>query len=431
MPFLLDLGFAEEITPEKEEIREQVNLFDLVTYLGLEWNTGRDKVKCPFHSGGRERTPSMQVHDRSVWCFGGCNRQWDAFQLVMDLMHISFPDAKRWLVDNIAMFPTTGIKEAKRQNPYKGPVPIEKVMYWKSLLTESRRHYLREERMLTDETINAAGIGWRPELRAYVYPFWRGKPLFSEVDMVQFRSTPDSPTIRGDAWHYTGLTGHNRPSLVNRHRVGHTTIIVFGTADSYLGCQDGFCMPSINGISVMLRDEEAIARLKEVVAKVEIGYVVPDNQPNEVEPAYALARLLGSKWQVRHFPHDAPKDYTLYRKSGKSSWDFMREVLMTPWQSPFIENESDMETVTAILKYMCDGDWERTFSCMVALEQKYLLPILKHALMVKAGFDPFPGLDADQWIQFREEISPVLTYRHLAQIIKRWTDEAYAASGGF
>jgi DNA primase len=55
---------------------------------------GRWKLRCPFHGGGAERTPSLVIYEpgRGWHCFG-CGRGSDAVDFVSELKHVGSIEA--------------------------------------------------------------------------------------------------------------------------------------------------------------------------------------------------------------------------------------------------------------------------------------------------------------------------------------------------
>jgi len=62
-------------------------------------------VRCPFHGGGQERTPSCRFYDTSFYCFG-CGRGGDIYCFAGELWGIptrsrTFPELRERLVDQL------------------------------------------------------------------------------------------------------------------------------------------------------------------------------------------------------------------------------------------------------------------------------------------------------------------------------------------
>ncbi len=81
-----------------DEVRNAVNIVSLVSeYVALK-KRGRNHVaRCPFHT---EKTPSFNVNEEKqiFHCFG-CGLGGDVFKFLMQIEHISFPEAVRLIAD--------------------------------------------------------------------------------------------------------------------------------------------------------------------------------------------------------------------------------------------------------------------------------------------------------------------------------------------
>jgi DNA primase len=91
-----------DATAAKEEIRERVDLVDLVSqYVELK-QAGRNwKGLCPFH---QEKTPSFNVNrETRFWKCFGCGAAGDVFTFVQRVENIGFPEAMKLLGDRIGV----------------------------------------------------------------------------------------------------------------------------------------------------------------------------------------------------------------------------------------------------------------------------------------------------------------------------------------
>jgi DNA primase len=81
-----------------DEVRNAVNIVSLVSeYVALK-KRGRNFVaRCPFHT---EKTPSFNVNEEKqiFMCFG-CGLGGDVFKFVMQIEHLSFPEAVRFIAE--------------------------------------------------------------------------------------------------------------------------------------------------------------------------------------------------------------------------------------------------------------------------------------------------------------------------------------------
>lgn len=78
-----------------EEINKRLYTRDVVRHYGVSINI-RGYCKCPFHSGGNERTASMFVYprNRGYHCFA-CGDSGDSISFVQKLFGLNFRDACR------------------------------------------------------------------------------------------------------------------------------------------------------------------------------------------------------------------------------------------------------------------------------------------------------------------------------------------------
>ena len=76
-------------------INERLLTREVFRYYGIALNI-KGYCKCPFHSGGNEKTPSMFVYpkDRGYHCFA-CGETGDSINFVQKYFNISFKDACR------------------------------------------------------------------------------------------------------------------------------------------------------------------------------------------------------------------------------------------------------------------------------------------------------------------------------------------------
>jgi DNA primase len=81
-----------------DEVRSAVNIVSLVSeYVALK-KRGRNHVaRCPFHT---EKTPSFNVsEEKQIFMCFGCGLGGDVFRFVMQIEHLSFPEAVRFIAD--------------------------------------------------------------------------------------------------------------------------------------------------------------------------------------------------------------------------------------------------------------------------------------------------------------------------------------------
>jgi len=152
-----------------EEVRNSVNIVSQVSeYVALK-KRGRNHVaRCPFHT---EKTPSFNVNEEKqiFMCFG-CGVGGDVFKFIMQIEHLSFPEAVRFIAER------HGIALPKSPEPAEAaggvsPDVLRQVMaeatgYYHRILLESEEgrgalSYL-EGRGVTKETISRFRLGYSP-----------------------------------------------------------------------------------------------------------------------------------------------------------------------------------------------------------------------------------------------------------------------------
>jgi DNA primase len=92
----------------KTTIQEVNNRLDAVSvvgeYVSLEKKSGRWWGRCPFHSGGQEKTPSFKVDPdiKTYHCFG-CGQSGSVISFVMEMEKITYPEAVKNLARKIGI----------------------------------------------------------------------------------------------------------------------------------------------------------------------------------------------------------------------------------------------------------------------------------------------------------------------------------------
>jgi DNA primase len=92
----------------KTTIQEVNNRLDAISvvgdYVSLEKKGGRWWGRCPFHSGGQEKTPSFKVDPdlKMYHCFG-CNAGGSVISFVMEMEKITYPEAIKLLARKIGV----------------------------------------------------------------------------------------------------------------------------------------------------------------------------------------------------------------------------------------------------------------------------------------------------------------------------------------
>ena len=98
-------------------IKETLNAYQVFRRYGFKVYNG-GFVRCPFHSGGNERTGSLKLYDgRRGWCCFACGASGSVIDFVMQYFHLPFKEACRKLNDDFGMgLPIdTELTEAERK----------------------------------------------------------------------------------------------------------------------------------------------------------------------------------------------------------------------------------------------------------------------------------------------------------------------------
>jgi DNA primase len=84
------------------EILRRANLEALIgQYVELKHIGSRLRGKCPFH---QEKTPSFYVSvDKGLWHCFGCKAGGNVFQFVMQIEHLTFPEAVEFLANKMGV----------------------------------------------------------------------------------------------------------------------------------------------------------------------------------------------------------------------------------------------------------------------------------------------------------------------------------------
>ena len=103
--------------PERfiDELMARIDIADVVgDYVHLTPKGGSLWGLCPFHS---ERTPSFHVlPDRQMYKCFGCGKGGGAINFIMEMEHLSYPDAVRHLARRVNMeVPDTGVSDEGRK----------------------------------------------------------------------------------------------------------------------------------------------------------------------------------------------------------------------------------------------------------------------------------------------------------------------------
>jgi DNA primase len=151
-----------------QEVRDATDILDVVSdHVRLKKSGANFFGLCPFHS---EKSPSFSVNPSlGIYKCFGCGAGGDAFQFIMQVEHIPFPEAVRMLADRAGIhLPEEGdpSEDATETDLIFHAIRIAARFYYDSL-TQSRegeeaRQYLAR-RAITEASIKKFGIGVSPQ----------------------------------------------------------------------------------------------------------------------------------------------------------------------------------------------------------------------------------------------------------------------------
>ncbi len=97
-----------------DQVRERTDLLVLIRqYVALKKRGGRYTGLCPFH---QEKTPSFSVDpQKGFWKCFGCGKGGDAFTFLMQLEHLTFPEALERLAERAGIHPIATSYDAPKR----------------------------------------------------------------------------------------------------------------------------------------------------------------------------------------------------------------------------------------------------------------------------------------------------------------------------
>ncbi|MFA5468173.1 MAG: DNA primase [Sphaerochaetaceae bacterium] len=164
-----------------EEIKSRIALDDLISqYISVEKKGDRYWALCPFHE---EKTPSFSVVPEKGFfhCFG-CGKSGSIFDFVMEMEHLSFPEAVRFLAEKVGIEnEEESPEERKKRDELKSMRSLyEKIaasfnyILLNSPAAQHAREYL-ERRGFSSQSINDYQVGYAPEDGQWLYNFLKDK----------------------------------------------------------------------------------------------------------------------------------------------------------------------------------------------------------------------------------------------------------------
>jgi len=170
------------------QIKERLTLSQVIgNYVTLQSAGGSDyKACCPFH---HEKTPSFYVHDDKGFyhCFG-CGKSGSVFTFIMEMDHLSFPEAVEKLAAEAGVQlreETEGDKKRRgiTQQLYEINQRISNTFHYllmNSPVGEPGRIYLKE-RGVSAEMCKAFNLGFAPQGGKWLYEFLSKKGYDDEL----------------------------------------------------------------------------------------------------------------------------------------------------------------------------------------------------------------------------------------------------------
>ena len=154
-----------------EKVKQQADIVRLVgDYVRLK-KSGQNFVGlCPFHS---EKTPSFAVHPvKQIYHCFGCGAGGDVFKFVMEMEKVAFPEALRLVAEKVGVrLPERAPRTPEEATATRLRTALlqlheQAAAFYAEQLAQTKegrlaRAYLND-RGLTDETIQAFGLGYAP-----------------------------------------------------------------------------------------------------------------------------------------------------------------------------------------------------------------------------------------------------------------------------
>jgi DNA primase len=155
-----------------DEIKSRIDIVDLVSESVQLRKSGKSYTGfCPFHAN--TRTPAFVVFpETGTWrCFGQCNEGGDIFKFLMKKEGYDFPEALRVLAEKAGVTlkaPTPQEQAAAEEYDALRALLEDAVTFYRHHLLNTPAgkpvlDYLRTQRGLKDDTIEAFGLGYAPQ----------------------------------------------------------------------------------------------------------------------------------------------------------------------------------------------------------------------------------------------------------------------------
>lgn len=175
-----------------EEIKDRIDIVDLISESVELRRSGKTYSGfCPFHAN--TRTPSFVVFpDSQSWhCFGECNEGGDVFNFVMKKNGWDFPEALRRLAERagVQLKPLTPQQEEEQEeHEHLRKLLEDAVTFYRHNLYNTEPGKIALEylygRKLTDETIEAFGLGYAPNSWDAATTYFKSKN-YTEEELLE------------------------------------------------------------------------------------------------------------------------------------------------------------------------------------------------------------------------------------------------------
>ena len=162
-----------------EEIKSKLSIVDVVSTYTQVFHRNGEWIKCPFHAGGNERTPSCKLNlERGFYYCFGCGEHGSMFDFVMKMDKVSYSEAIKILADKAGVELEEMTAEDRKRRDDIGAMydlyeRIQKT-FRHILLNDSRgkkaREYL-EKRHINAEISEKFSLGYAPADTTWLYGF--------------------------------------------------------------------------------------------------------------------------------------------------------------------------------------------------------------------------------------------------------------------
>lgn len=167
-----------------EDIKARLSIVDVVKdYTAVTMRGGTPWIKCPFHGGGNERTPSckLDIPRASYYCFG-CHESGSMFSFVMKMEHVTFPESVELLAQKAGVELQQATERESIEKDMKDTLFELNERIMKSfrylLVNDKRAEKAREylsKRGISEETAEKFSLGYAPSDTNWLYGFLRSK----------------------------------------------------------------------------------------------------------------------------------------------------------------------------------------------------------------------------------------------------------------